>query len=748
MSVLKKKKSRVLILATTAGVIASFSSGAIIYNASSDNSLGMILFSSEDKSLLHPSNNVDYSRTIDSITDKNIKELSKQPKIEKPIEKKIEEKITPPKVEEVPKPPTAAPEPPRITPEVKNYRPEISPLVQRSEKVKIFGVEVNATVLARPDRVVSQKDKDKGIANISGYQNVTVSKLLNIEVTAELEQKVAQNALGGEEGKGIGLFGNNLTLVANQIGITEGLDKAEAVLIKQNPNTWNENIHRYKQLLDSGNFIKFLKPGKEDEYRRLEKEGFKSLNQKYIWIIANLDQSKFTKISQKSLDYLKKGLAIDPRNAIINANGEIDSLVWNVPDQYNKVTSRLSRDNSTRRVFDFDQWYLRSSDSIVQGKYHGWNKTDKTNEYSSYGISTGDGIKVFELTRQNPVNDGSKRNSGIVVEIDAANSSGYGKLKNLINKFKSEKKEITSYRIFNMGETSPTQEFKEILKSLPDNLPQLELFFSAQATNTSSLIALKDKNIKELSLYTMGNSLLDSWSFNSWSLNKVEWINTNDYNVSSQYPPNTPIATRISFDTVAFDQEDYLKEGDYDRINNGLRMVYFVRNNEPFFQGRHGSGTEPDSSEGGNSYPTGLDFSRVPKIKSLRGLVFHDIEKPNNGSRKIKRLTLANSNSSFEITSDELSAAGLENLAIGEPEQPKIFFSNGYSTNSMKITLKQGHTKLDPAAIDNLNKYYQYSDALKAGGKKVKVDSNATELKTQLQQLGFMVEEDNGLTFT
>nr|WP_307922199.1 hypothetical protein [Mycoplasmopsis bovis] len=29
-------------------------------------------------------------------------------------------------------------------------------------------------------------------------------------------------------------------------------------------------------------------------------------------------------------------------------------------------------------------------------------------------------------------------------------------------------------------------------------------------------------------------------------------------------------------------------------------------NNEPFFQGRHGSGTEPDSSEGGNSYPTGL----------------------------------------------------------------------------------------------------------------------------------------------
>nr|WP_318027756.1 hypothetical protein [Mycoplasmopsis bovis] len=29
-----------------------------------------------------------------------------------------------------------------------------------------------------------------------------------------------------------------------------------------------------------------------------------------------------------------------------------------------------------------------------------------------------DGIKVFELTRDKPVNDGSKRNSGIVVEIE------------------------------------------------------------------------------------------------------------------------------------------------------------------------------------------------------------------------------------------------------------------------------------------------------------------------------------------
>nr|WP_318030169.1 hypothetical protein [Mycoplasmopsis bovis] len=38
---------------------------------------------------------------------------------------------------------------------------------------------------------------------------------------------------------------------------------------------------------------------------------------------------------------------------------------------------------------------------------------------STYNIQPNDGIKVFELTRDKPVNDGSKRNSGIVVEIDA-----------------------------------------------------------------------------------------------------------------------------------------------------------------------------------------------------------------------------------------------------------------------------------------------------------------------------------------
>nr|WP_318033797.1 putative immunoglobulin-blocking virulence protein [Mycoplasmopsis bovis] len=176
---------------------------------------------------------------------------------------------------------------------------------------------------------------------------------------------------------------------------------------------------------------------------------------------------------------------------------------------------------------------------------------------------------------------------------------------------------------------------------LPDNIPQLELFFSAEATNTSSLIALENKRIKELSLYTLGNSLLHKWSFNPLALRNTEWINTVDYNVSRDFRPNTSIPTRITFDTIAFDSDDF-KNKSFERINDGLRMVYFARNNEPFFQAGLGPGLNPDHNEGNNSYPMGLDFSRVEGIKSLRNLVFNDVVKSNNTPRKIRRLTLFN----------------------------------------------------------------------------------------------------------
>ncbi|UWV84520.1 putative immunoglobulin-blocking virulence protein [Mycoplasmopsis felis] len=152
-----------------------------------------------------------------------------------------------------------------------------------------------------------------------------------------------------------------------------------------------------------------------------------------------------------------------------------------------------------------------------------------------------------------------KRNQGYVVEIDTSKNDAYTKTKQLIEELKADNKEITSYRFFNMGKNDSSQKFRDILSALPERLPQLELFFDASATNTSSLIALEDKYIDELSLYTLGNSLFDSWSLNPSAIKRTAWVNSIDYNVSFNFKKNTDVATRLTIDTLAFEETDYLK---------------------------------------------------------------------------------------------------------------------------------------------------------------------------------------------
>ncbi|MCU9938977.1 hypothetical protein NWQ34_05255 [Mycoplasmopsis felis] len=89
---------------------------------------------------------------------------------------------------------------------------------------------------------------------------------------------------------------------------------------------------------------------------------------------------------------------------------------------------------------------------------------------------------------------------------------------------------------------------------------------------------LENKKIKELSLYTEGNSLLEYWSLNPLALRNTNWVNTIDYNVSKENPANTNIPTRITFNALAFEDSDYLKgeEDPYKRINDGLRLDIFL----------------------------------------------------------------------------------------------------------------------------------------------------------------------------
>ncbi|WP_434341649.1 putative immunoglobulin-blocking virulence protein [Mycoplasma putrefaciens] len=720
---IKKKKNRAFLFLLTTAIGSSILLTSVVYSATADGSLAKITstIGATDAELQPVNGNV------------NVHIAARDNNIDK-IPKEELEKLEPLKKQEIDAIP--APEIPRAIDNQTTPKPEIEP-GEIETTIEIAGKSVKAVVIGRPTFTPTQFDKDKGIANPSGYTNITVGKIVSVTVTEELRNAVRENAISGEAGL---LNDSAFKVITEAFGRNDTPETVGGIL-KNNKSTWENIVQRFGKLFDSNNVKKFLKVEAQNQYDQKIKE-FKSKEEKYAWLLANLDKTKFTRIGDRAEAYLKEGYALDPRNAFINEDGVIDSYGYNIPDKYNTVTSRITTDNLTRRVFGYNSPYTRSSDDVRNGVYPGWKKEkinlNSDDKFKGYKIEQDSGINIFRLTREEKIEDTKLLKEGIVVEIDASNKKGYDRTKELIQKFKKDGVNITSYRIFNMGASDGGQEFKSILSELPENLPQLELFFSDRQINTSSLIALENKKIKELSLYTTGNSLRESWSFNPWALKNTSFINTLDYNVSREYARDLNIATRITFDTIAFDEEDYNKNGsEFERINLGLRMVYYARNNEPFFQGRHGGGLEPDQQQGDNSYPTGLDFSRVKKIKSLRGLQFNDSQKASNKPRLIKRLTLFNNQQEFEISTSELSKANLQHLDENNPvEKPKIYFSNGNNTKIMKIT---GNSQLDEAAKANLKRYFEFNEMLKQN-KTIVVSSEATQLKEQLISLGYKVQ--------
>nr|VZR97470.1 hypothetical protein MF5295_00327 [Mycoplasma feriruminatoris] len=751
MYFLKKKKNKILIYVLIASLATSLSFGSVVYYSFSD---ANISFDTNSNGItdaeLAPINNATNDALISNRDNKLKPSLEK---IIKESDKNNEDKLVIP-IKKDKQQDAAKPE---IKPEIKKPdSPVIRQTTSRSKtKITINGVEVEAEIEGPAGFHVHEQDVDRKISNpTKPYQNHTVGKIISVEVTEELKKSVLNNALSapdGHEDKGAGLFNNTLMQVFDSelngaTDVIKALETLEAIG-KVNSDFFKNNIERYQKLLDSPKVVDFLKDEAKKQYPEL-KTKFKTKTQEYIWLIHNLDQKKFTTIASKSEKYLKEGLTISPRNAFINENGEIDSYSWGPPGEYNTVTARMQRDNSEYRVFDYDAWQTRSPGDIDAGNFPGWKKQNVTSQFTSkFNFSENDGITVTRLTREKQTNVQGKINTGLVLELDVSNPNAYKKAKELIKQFKSNDEKITSYRIKNMGEIDTSQSFKQILDELPEEIPQLELFFSDKATNTASLIALENKKIKELSLFTNGNSLRNSWSYNPLSFRNTTYINNLDYNVSYDYSKYEKISTRITFNTLAFDKDDYKNDGDYQRINDGLRMVYYARNNEPFFQGAFGPGLTPDKKLGDNSYPSKLDFSRVTGIKSLKGLIFHDEYDSSNKPRKITELTLYNNDNYFEITSDELDKANLEHLSTGEksPEKPKINFSNGNSTRGIRI---KGNNELTESARKNLEKYFEYSDSLKFGGKQIQVDSSSTKLKEQLKSWGYNVSDSNNRSFT
>nr|WP_318031265.1 hypothetical protein [Mycoplasmopsis bovis] len=235
-----------------------------IYKASSDFDLAKSIFSSDSfDSELANSNNVKH--TNDSIRDKNVTEKAVEPiKVEKP---KIEPIIVKtPKAEE-----SATIEPPKEAPKPVESQPIIASPTTERRKININGVEVYAIVEVTPDRKVTEYDIKKGIANRDPYQSTIVNKLVSVEVTDQLRKSTVNKAL--TSGDGEGLFDGTFFKVINDLINVDkdSLDIAEGVL-KQNSQIWENNLFRYKELLDSDKVVNFLMPGKDVEYKDIVKK--------------------------------------------------------------------------------------------------------------------------------------------------------------------------------------------------------------------------------------------------------------------------------------------------------------------------------------------------------------------------------------------------------------------------------------------------------------------------------------------
>ncbi|QKT05370.1 putative immunoglobulin-blocking virulence protein [Mycoplasma sp. OR1901] len=787
-----KRKKLISLLLVAATAMSSGAVATLIYNFTKNSSGEQFNYINKQKSpnLINKEElELNNKKIINSNIDLNLKEIEKKEPlvIEKPKEevkkekiiiKPIERPIEKPKVIEKPKPkpieqpkPIEKPiEPPAPKPDpVPEPEPEIVPEPKPGTAdtyIEVEGVRVKAKLKGVKQRQISSYDRVNKIANREEYVAVLSGELISIEVTEELRNKVINNAAAHARALREGKAATGILGYANEIAsLVESGEKTATDLdwaLNRNENNnwnWRNEYWTFQLLIEHGNFQEFLTEDAKIKYPQMlaEKKFVNELHRK-IWIIKNLDFSKFTKMAPEGDRFLKKGMVLDPRSAYLNANGEWTSSGWSGPKQFNGVIMERERNNSQKRAFDYDTAWGRSPEEIQNGTYPGWSKVQINPDYDpnfkEFKIGNIDGLNIFSMQRDGePKKEEGYINQGYVVEIDASKSGAYERTKTLVKQLTDKKVNVTSYRIKHMGKADAGQNFKEILSALPTDLRQLELYFDAGATNTSSLIALEDKRIKELSLYTDGNASLDSWSINPWALKETAWVNTIDYNNAGGFAKGVTVISRITFDTLAFEESDIKKEfGDdhedkkFERINQGLRRAYWVRNNEAIFQSM-GPGLNPDHNEKGNGYPMGLDFGRAPSIRTLRGLVFKDIIKPQNGSRQVQRVNFANNEENYKLKLIDLEKAGFENFIPKIPgvQEPKITFTNGNATKYLLIT---DNGEITSKGIQNITKFF---DLAKNLDRTIRVAKGNTSTIESLKRYGYTVEEvdvDNPFVFS
>ncbi|VEU75234.1 Uncharacterised protein [Mycoplasmopsis maculosa] len=682
--------------------------------------------------------------------------------INPPIEEKPPVVVQPSNpVEEKPEPEPIAPKKPKDeTIIIEN--PDLPPVTQPKKddkkltKIKKDEIEYFAEIIEIPPRAEDQSDIDKGLTNRVPYRaEITpdVGTISNGASEANIKASIARAQKNAKSGDWVFSSSSSYREILE--------NENRSIEIKQN---YFNNIGSAPEQLGNlySKYFRLLKD-KETIGKYVDDIGLKNLDKwwnstEYIswqngWnvtriplghllLLIHIDHSKITKLSKQIIDALNRGEVIPKDGGTMSVNENGEWVAHNFEPAVNKVTGEMTRNNKHKRVLGNNEYWWRTPNQIEKGKYANWSDKDITNEFRNkgYDVPKGGGIVITKYTRNEEIENES-RTEAIVVTIDVLQDHAYNYAKTFIEKTIANGDEITGYRIRNIGKKGANQSLFDIMKALPKKLPLLELFFESK--NTADLIAIKDKEIDELALITNNrvNSLADDWAFNPWALQNVAWVNTADYNVSSSYSPNDTIYTRITFDNLAFDPEDYKTPGDFSKINDGLRMAYWVRNNERIFQGPFGPGLKPDRDLSGNSYPMGIDLSRIKNIKSLMGLVFYDNKNPSN-IRKLNKIKLYNNSNTFEISTFEMNKAQFNEILIKQSSFPrsKIMFSNGTITSKIKIVPTQGNTILDSSGLANLSTLMQYSDGnFSKSNTEIIIPKGANSLESQLRNAGYRV---------
>ncbi|QEX47639.1 putative immunoglobulin-blocking virulence protein [Mycoplasmoides gallisepticum] len=353
------------------------------------------------------------------------------------------------------------------------------------------------------------------------------------------------------------------------------------------------------------------------------------------------------------------------------AKGMVPNIQWGytgnswtfIDHSDNVVRNRMISDHQNR-YFAYDSEYKRNSKVIRDLDYEGFKKQDATNSFIEYGAGSNIGITVLQYIPEGEFAKSKVQGNRLIAVLDASNVAGYNNFLNFLKKTEQAGQKLDGIVIRNMGLIDKYQDFSKILAQMPDSIQKLTLFFEAR--DTSSLIGLKDKKIQELDLYNSSNTVADDWGINPYVLRGVKNI-TFDYNhesitTSTVQPNNKNMPGSIVFNTLKFDKGMTL-----DQINEGLRIALKDRYGERIFQGAFGDG----------SWPTYLDFSNLPEIKSLQGMNFY--------GRVFKKLTLYNNSNVFTVDSKTLHQQQWSALLIKGPDRPKLMFVSPQKVDTLYI---------------------------------------------------------------